>query len=545
MNCRGWRRALLALVSGAFSILAMPPLHIVPVLIPALTVLVWLIEGSQLTVGRSENPSGRPGRMPAMFRSAAWSSFTAGWWFGVGYFAAGLYWVSLSFLVDAKQFAWMIPFALLGLSGGFALFIGLTTWAAHLSARSNTHRLFLMVAVWWVVFEWVRGWALTGFPWNYLGTVWTVSDAVIQLASIVGVLGLSFLTAVAAAAPSLLGNADFTARKKWLIVGGVYGLLAVVWLGGNYRLQQAGDYFLESVRLRLVQPNIDQRDKWKPELRGKHLNNLMSISEAKVKDYVPTHIIWPETAVPFFLNKSPAGLRAIAQTIPKGGALLTGAPGRSGGKTASGGTEPVRLWNSLHVISDQAEIVQTYNKHHLVPFGEYVPFRGIINVDKLTAGRMDFSSGPGPRSLTVPGAPPVSPLICYEVIFAGKVAGGQVGSNGIRPGWLLNVTNDAWFGTSSGPYQHFAAARLRSVEEGLPLVRVANTGISAVVDAYGRVKAKSRLNERTFIDSQLPKPLDTPTFYGNYGDWGVFALMLGIILILSFSRLILKFKVPS
>ncbi len=538
IDSQGWRRRLLALCSGLVAVLALPPLHIVPALVPALTILTWLIEGAR----QNEIPSRGKRGGTALFRTGAWSAFAAGWWFGVGFFAAGLYWVSLSFLVDARQFAWMIPFALLGLSGGFAIHIGLSTWAAHMSARGKPQRLFVMIAVWWVVFEWVRGWLLTGFPWNYLGTVWTFSDAALQLASILGVLGLSLVTMLAAAAPALLGSSENRGRSSLVIVGGIYFILAIIWLGGAYRLHLAGDSYLENVRLRLVQPNIDQRDKWKAELRGRHLNNLMSLSEAKVKTYSPTHVIWPETAVPFFFDSSPAGLRAVSQVIPKGGALLTGARRRSGGKTTDGKNELTQLWNSFHVLSDQAQIVQTYDKHHLVPFGEYVPFRNIINVDKLTAGRMDFSPGPGPRILFVPGAPPVSPLICYEVIFAGKVAGETGGESAERPGWLLNVTNDAWFGTSSGPHQHFAAARLRSVEEGLPLVRVANTGISGVIDAYGRVKARSQLNERTFIDSRLPQSLRGPTFYGMYGDWGVFALMLVVILISIFPHFFLKIQ---
>lgn len=522
IGLQGWRRRFVAIFLGAIAVLALPPLHIAPALIPALTGLVWLIDGSKSSA------------------KAGWSAFWVGWWFGVGFFAAGLYWVSLSFLVDAKQFGWMIPFALLGLSGGFAIFSGLTSWATYKSGKSDSLQMIAMLVVWWVLFEWVRGWLLTGFPWNYFGTVWTFNDAVIQMASVFGVFGLSLLTVLAGAAPALLGDRDLSLRSRYLLVGGVYILLIGVWLGGSLRLQLAGDEYIETVRLRLVQPNIKQQDKWKPGLKGRHLNNLMSISESKIEDYAPTHIIWPETAVPFFLNKSPSGLRAISQVIPQGGALLTGAPRRTG---SSKGDKPVQIWNSLHVISDQAEIVQTYNKHHLVPFGEYVPFRNIINVDKLTAGRTDFSPGPGPRILTVPGAPPVSPLICYEIIFPGNVTGDKSGADGLKPGWLLNVTNDAWFGESSGPHQHFAAARLRSVEEGLPLVRVANTGISAVIDAYGRVKAQSRLNQRTFIDSPLPKALKNTTFYGKYGDWGVFALMLGIILIFRFCGLILKSRV--
>jgi apolipoprotein N-acyltransferase len=182
------------------------------------------------------------------------------------------------------------------------------------------------------------------------------------------------------------------------------------------------------------------------------------------------------------------------------------------------------------VVTPDAKITATSDKFHLVPFGEYVPFRKYVNFAKLTAGRTDFSSGPGQQSVPVPGAPPVSPLICYEAIFSGAaIPPHKVGQS--RPGWILNITNDAWFGTSSGPYQHLAATRLRAVEEGMPLVRVANTGISAVVDGYKRILKKTRLNERTFLDSPLPVALSSNTLFSRIGGWGLLALLLGFLLI--------------
>jgi apolipoprotein N-acyltransferase len=392
--------------------------------------------------------------------------------------------------------------------------------------------------VFWAVSEWVRGWAFTGFPWNLLGTVWTFNEAMIQFTALLGVLGLSLVTVLAAGSLAILGYAEKSLRFRYGAAGLPFVLLALIWAGGAWRLAGAETQFVEDVRLRLVQPNIKQKDKWKSQLRGKHLNNLLELSEAPSQfsgGKGPTHILWPETATPFFLEGNAAALRVISQVIPSKGALLTGSPRRSGGKEG-----PTQLWNSLHVIGPDAKISATFDKFHLVPFGEYVPLRKYIgkylNIAKLTAGRTDFSKGPGLRALTVPGAPPVSPLICYEVIFPGAVLP-SVKAGEPRPGWLLNITNDAWFGASSGPYQHLAAARLRAVEEGLPLIRVANTGISAVIDGYGRILIASHLNERTYLDAPLPNALNNPTLFSRIRTWGLLVLMLGLLLIARLQRL--------
>jgi apolipoprotein N-acyltransferase len=530
VKCRNWRRAFLALLLGALSVLALPPIHFVPALFPAFAGLIWLIDGSERHVTKANINFWRP-----FIRAYALNSaFAAGWWFGLGFFVAGLYWISFSFLVDAQQFAWMIPFAILGLSGAFAIYIGLVSSLTFRLSMPGSRRI-IYFSLLWVTFEWLRGWAFTGFPWNLIGTVWTFSDAMIQVTSVAGVMGLSLFTVLGAGSVAALGYADKPQRHRLYLVAVPLLMLAVIWGGGAWRLMAAETRFVDNVQLRLVQPNIRQKDKWKTALRGKNLNNLLALSEAPARgDFVgkkPTHIIWPETATPFFLEGNGAALRVIAQVVPQDGALLTGAPRRTGGQ----GT-PAQLWNSLHVVGADAKISATFDKFHLVPFGEYIPLRKYINFAKLTAGRTDFSSGPGLSSVAVPGLPPVSPLICYEAIFSGQAVP-PPDSGHPRPGWLLNLTNDAWFGTSSGPYQHFAAARLRAVEEGLPLIRVANTGISAVVDGYGRTLKSSRLNERTIIDEKLPAALKNPTLFSRIGAWGLLALMLGILLISRVRRL--------
>ncbi len=491
---RGWRRLALAAGLGVLAAGALPPLHLLVLLVPAFTGLVWLI-GS----GRSRR-----------------SAFAAGWWFGFGHFAAGIYWIAFALLTFPEKFGWMVPFAVLGLSALLALFPA----GAALIARPAWGRGaggILVFAAAWTAFEWIRGWAFTGFPWNLIGTSWTISDSMIQLAALAGVYGLSLLGVTAAAMPAVLGErgGDGKSRPAALLpVLAAFAVLAVVWGGGWLRLAGAGDAVVADVRLRLVQPNIDQRLKWVPDLRLRHVADQLAMS-TRPAEAAPTHVIWAETAVPYYLANKPKLLDIIAKSVPPGGLTIVGAP-----RTTPRPEEPRRVWNSLHAVDSKARVVGTYDKFHLVPFGEYVPFRKILKFSKITAGGTGFSPGPGPRTLRLPGLPPVSPLICYEVIFPGQVADRRD-----RPGWLLNITNDGWYGQTSGPYQHFAAARLRAVEEGLPLVRVANTGISAVVDAYGRTRAYLGLGRAGILDSPLPVRLEEATPYARLGDWIVLALL--------------------
>ena len=501
----GWRRYGLAILAGAIAVLALPPVHFVAALLPAFIVLVWLIDG---------------GPEYATPRRALISAGLAGWCFGIGYFVAGLYWISFSFLVDARTFAWMIPFAVTGLAALLGIYFALVAVLTRLWAPAGPLRV-LGFAGFWVGAEWVRGWALTGFPWNLIGTAWTFSDSMIQAAAFGGAYLLSLLTVAAASFPALLGDRNVPLRGRWVWSGAPLVLLAVAWGAGALRLASANTEAVENVRLRLVQPNIAQRDKWRRELLGRHLATLRTLSRRPGSGSAPTHVIWPETAVPFFLDGNRQGVAALAQAAPAGGALISGALRTSAGPRSAAARR--RVWNSLAVVTADERIAGSYDKHHLVPFGEYVPLRSVFRIDKITAGRTDFSPGPGLRSIGLPGGPAFSPLICYEAIFPGRAVDGAD-----RPGWLLNLTNDAWFGTSSGPYQHFASTRLRAVEEGLPLVRVANTGISGVVDPYGRIVVRSKLDQTAALDSELPDAL-SPTFYAAWGNLVPLSLVLIIL----------------
>lgn len=488
----GWRRAGVAFAAGALTAAALPPVHAVPVLLLAFPCLVWLIDSS------------------ASRRRA----FADGWWFGFGHFLAGLYWIGLSLLVDAAQFAWMLPFAVLCIPAVLALYIGIVAVVAR-SVCGGPLRVVALAAI-WVLVEWLRGYLFTGFPWNAIGTVWAVSDATMQFASIGGVYGLSLLTVFVAAAPSTLGLA--VGKRAWGLPLCAVVLTAGLWTYGAIRLGGASLEAVPGVVLRVVQPNIPQRIKWQRDLRDKHLETYLKLS-SQPSDPVPTHIIWPETAVPFIVSSDSVRRQAMASVIPPNGLLLTGSIRRS-----AAGARPFQIWNSFHAIDPAAKIVATHDKFHLVPFGEYVPFRQVLGIAKLTAGRTDFSAGPGPKTLSLSGLPLVSPLICYEVIFPDNV----VASTGPRPGWLLNVTNDAWFGTSSGPYQHFAMARFRAVEQGLPLVRAANTGISAITDPFGRIIASVGLNKRGVLTARLTRPIAKQTLFSLYGSKSVLYLSLGL-----------------
>lgn len=484
----GWRRRGFTFFLGVLATAALPPVHAVPVLVVSFTGLVWLSDASRSKIG----------------------AFGCGWWFGLGYFAAGLYWVSFAFLVEAAKFGWMIPFAIAGLAAVLAVYCGAAVLATRLSGCTGPGRVLVLAAS-WTSLEWLRGIAFTGFPWNPLATVWTPWDAMVQIASVTGVFGLSLVTVIAAAAPAAVSGRAGAGR--WLPLGFAGALIVAVWAGGAWRLAGAGIASVPGVMLRIVQPNIDQKLKWRRDLRDGHFARYLELSRTgngvagKTTDRI-THVIWPETAATFVVANDAAKRRIMAAAAPAGGLLLTGSV-----RTTPRGTERFKAWNSLHAIDPGGKIVATYDKFHLVPFGEYVPLRSILKLTKLTAGRSDFSFGHGPRTLALDGLPPVSPLICYEAIFPGQVVDPNA-----RPEWLLNVTNDAWFGLSSGPYQHFAAARFRAVEEGLPLVRAANTGISAIVDAYGRITAYLGLGRLGVLDGRLPRAIAAPPF-ARFGNW--------------------------
>ncbi len=492
----GWRRLTISALLGALAALCFAPLYLVPLLWIAFPGLLWLLDGAK-----------RDGE-----------AFRIAWAFGSGHFLAGTYWVGIAFLVDAEQYAALMPFAVLAMGVGLGLFPAGAIYLVWRSRLRGAARALGLAAAWLFV-EWLRSWVLTGFPWNLMGSVWAFSDSAIQIASVTGVWGLSLVTVFAAALPATLAEHDGASPvRRWLPSMAGLALIALCWAGGALRLAEApkvGQELVPDVTLRLVQPAIEQSLKWSPEWRQRNVIDQMDLSLADAESSQVSHVIWAETATPYVLTEEPRLREVLARAVPEGGLLLTGALRREDGE------EGPRLWNSLHALDGAGEIVGTYDKFHLVPFGEYVPLRWLFGFAKVTQGRVDFLPGPGLSTLELPGLPPVGVLVCYEVIFPGRVTAPDE-----RPAWLLNVTNDAWFGTSSGPYQHLASARLRAVEEGLPIVRVANSGISAVFDGYGRELARLGLNQSGVIDVPLPRPLAEPTTYARIGNLIVVLLLV-------------------
>jgi apolipoprotein N-acyltransferase len=512
---QGWRRWLVAWTSGAIGALAMPPFGVLPALAVALVPAVWLLDGTFDQDSRL-HPSG--------LRRSLTSAAVAGWWWGFGYFVASLWWLGAAFLVEADQFAWAMPFGVLGLPALLAFFPALGFALARALWLRGAFRI-LALAFGLTVGEWLRGHVFTGFPWNTLGMALGQQIWLMQAASVVGVYGLTVLAVLIGAAPATIASGK-TAPQRW--APSVLALVALAALAGfGYaRIPAAPVATVDGVRLRLMQPNLPQDAKFNPQNRDAIMQRYLAVSDRDNGDVQgvgdATHVIWPESAFPFLLHRTPSALAQIAGLLPPGVTLVTGAarmedplPGETVG----------RFFNAIQVVSDNGSILDSYDKVHLVPFGEYVP--GFLDAIIRAVGLRQFvhipgGFAPGDRRarLAIPGLPPVAATICYEAIFSGDVL-----PDGPRPQLLLNVTNDAWFGQTPGPHQHFAQARLRAVEEGMPLVRAANSGISAVVDPYGRVLGSLPLGVDGVLDSSLPVSVSpsVPTGLGS-------ALLAGMVL---------------
>lgn len=479
--------------AGFAAALAFPPFNLIPLLWICFPILVLLLQGAT----RSRQ------------------AFAIGWSFAFGLLTLSLYWIAGSMFVDLKSFWWAIPLAVAGLPSCFALYYGLACVLAHKWSVKRVDGVFFFALCWFGA-EIARAHLFTGFPWDLLGYVWGDLLPVMQSVSLFGIEGLTLVTLGAVVTPVFY----FMPVRRWsapLAVALSFIVFVVMGMIGSVRLMNAPHNMVPDVQLRLVQPDIDQSLKWKGNQRYKNFSRLMALTFKTPAEKPITHMIWPETATAYYLAEEPDIRARIARAMPLDSVLLTGVVRRQ--DNDEGG---VRFFNSLIAMTAKGAIVAGYDKQHLVPFGEYMPFRSLIPFPLISTMGQDFAAGKGPRTTRAPSLPPFSGLVCYEAIFAGDVV-----EKADRPQLILNVTNDAWYRQTTGPAQHFVIARARAIEEGLPLVRVANAGVTAVVDPYGRIVASTKQIAASVVDSPLPEPLSHLTLMAVHGN--ILAYLLGFI----------------
>ncbi len=472
----GWRRHGTAILAGSVASLSLPPADALPLLWIALPVFLWLLEGVETR--------------------------------------RGAFWL-VALFVDVGRYWWLVPFASNGLAFGLAIFWAGAVLCASFVPRDRPLGRALALAAMLSLFEWLRGHLLTGFPWNLPGYAWTEFPWLIQSAAWIGIYGVTLLALLAPLLAGLLGSRFASSALAGRSAAAGLAIVALAAFAGWNRLPPGPMPTVDGVRLRLVQPSIEQTIKWDPGRLGDNLRRHIALS-IEPAEKPPTVIIWPEAAEPYPLDGHPDNARTLANLLRlKPGQLLITGIARD-----IPDADPPTFRDSTQVLNAEGEIVATYDKFHYVPFGEYMPLRRWLPFVKAVAvGDIEPTAGPGPVTLRLPGLPPASPLICYEVIFPHAVVDPKD-----RPDWLLDVTNDGWFGLTAGPYQHFAMMRVRSVEEGLPLANAANDGISGVIDPYGRITARLGLGAIGAVDADLPRPI-AATVYARAGDIPFFIMV--------------------
>lgn len=542
-----WKaRAILAFMIGSMSLLAMPPFFYWTILFVTMPVLVLLLDGCAMQTSHR-------------LKSAAF----VGWSFGFGYFLAGFYWVYHAFLVEQEKFGWLIPVVVPLLPALLALFYALACVLAVRFWAAGAARL-VALALSFAVVEWVRGHIFTGLPWHIFGYSLTSSDSLMQAAALFGVYGLTFLAIVLFTSPLLLWHdklafhqvfnaqvSEKNAKRRslswgqsmWALRQGrfflaVMGVFIALLLWGSLR-QWFDPGANPSVTIKIVQPNILQKDKWNRQKRQEIMQRFLKLTQQAVSDIAQkdaslnqstglktaadkTLVIWPESAMPFLMLRDKAFIQKVSAILPKNSYWLTGnvrLEERDGKRY---------FYNSLLLLDDSGQWLEGFDKKHLIPFGEYMPLKSVfslIGLGQMANAHGAFTVGQKPRYIKRNGVPAFAPLLCYEVIFPGEII-----EKGTRPEWLLNLTNDAWYGLSDGPYQHMHYARVRAVEQGVPMVRAANTGISAIINVYGKVVAFLHLGQSGVVTEKLPRKISS-TLYARYGGWMfVFILALGVLL---------------
>ncbi|MBU0584542.1 MAG: apolipoprotein N-acyltransferase [Alphaproteobacteria bacterium] len=509
----GWRRALVAFTAGALAVLTQAPFDFFAVGFVSFPVLVWLLDGA--TVPR-----------PAALTRRLAPALSIGWWFGFGYFLAGLWWIGNALLVEADSFAWALPIAVVGIPALLAIFYAFACALAWLLWTNNISRIAALAFAFGLA-EWLRTFLFTGFPWNPIGFAAMPTPLLMQSVKLVGVIGMNALAVFIFSMPAL-----FAARRNLGL--GVAAALALVAAHLGYGFLSMGARLPETAQtlpVRIVQPAVDLSEKWDNSVRDRIFATTLELSARPPEAGMPAPklILWPETAVPFLFTDRPDALAAIGEMLQPGQLLLTGAVRAEPGS----GTDAPRYYNAVIAIDDSGEIADAVDKVHLVPFGEYLPFSGLLarlGIEQLVAGPMNFVAGSQRHPLALPGGIVGLPFICYEIIFPDIVA-----VDVTSPGVIVNVTNDAWFGETPGPYQHFRQAQVRSVESGMPLLRAANTGISGVIDPRGRIVDGLAMNSRGILDVELAVPASARNSYPQARLVG-FAILLILALFAAAGR---------
>jgi apolipoprotein N-acyltransferase len=511
----GWRGHAVAAAAGGLATLGQAPFHFVPAFVLGIVLLIWRLDAA--------HASARP-------RLAA---FAAAWWFAFGYFVSGLYWVASAFVVDGMGVGAGVAGVFL-LAGGLALLFWGPAFALAIPFWTRDWRRIAVFAVAATIAELARGHIFGGLPWNLPAYVWKAGEPVSQLASVVGAYGLSALTLLFAAAPATLLDRGRSLPARFAPIIAAALALGLAWGAGLQRLATAPiEAPGRSPIVRVADPGISQRDKWerRPDQEWRVFAAYAAATGAPEESRANV-VVWPEGAIPavnFYLLESPQMLDAIGQMLGDR-ALILGFTRYEPGRITPA------FYNSAGVIDGVSGRVrapaaaQIYDKHRLVPFGEFIPLWSLIsgvNIAPLQERGAGFSAGPRPARLVVPDAPRAVVIICYEAIFPGLVPRGEE-----RPGWIVSVTNDSWFGAGTGPWQHYNMARYRAIEEGLPLARAASGGVSAIVDAFGRPVAETRMTGGA-AEAQLPPALPD-TLYAQWG-WLLAALVFFGILALRFA----------
>ena len=479
-------------VLGMLSSLSFAPYYLWPIMLVAICGLVWLLDSS---IGQKDAAG-------------------CGWFFGLAHLASGLYWVSISFQFQANMPTWLGWFAVGGLAAYLALYPALALWIASRFWSQSSARILVFGSS-WAAAEWLRGHILTGFPWNMAAQIWADSPVAFQSARFYGAYGLSLVTVTLFASVTLLPHKSGAPRRVFVVAA----LATLAGLSdGWWRLAARAEHPQNAFTVHLVQANIRQDLETDPERQREILELYERMTAGTLRQRGPALVVWPETAVEYDVEGDAALRSRLAETIGRDGILVLGAVGQRYGPDAAW----IGSRNSLLVLDGSGTVQAVYDKVKLVPFGEYLPAGSMLSrlgLVSVAGGSARFLAGEGPATLAVSGVPPFSPLICYEIIFPREFVGSSP-----RPAWLLNISNDAWFGNSSGPHQHLAQARIRAVEEGLPVVRSTPTGISAVIDAYGRLEGQTALGERSVLTANVPPPLP-PTPYAWAGDWLFLAML--------------------